>query len=207
MYEELAKIAKVHLLQSAVSKILVDMVFNAYFVGLDSQQTQLFQQMEELLAQFSHSEEPVNQWRANTLSLLHRDAPNMFSAPTTTLTNDVVTRITHLLTSLTDAPASSPPRDAALRALIGNAIDLARLLAVQKAVLRVYMPEILPHQRVHFEADVMEDIGGEEEDGLEAREIWCCVFPGVIKRGDENGGQMQFRNVICKARVLCSPES
>ena len=78
---------------------------------------------------------------------------------------------------------------------------------VQKAVLRVYMPEILPHQRVLFEVDCMEDIGGEDEDGLEGREICCVVFPGVIKRGDENGrSTTEFRNVIAKARVLCSPE-
>lgn len=53
MYEELAKIAKVHLLQSIVSKILVDMVFDAYFVGLDDTQTQLFRDMEKLLLVFS----------------------------------------------------------------------------------------------------------------------------------------------------------
>lgn len=54
----------------------------------------------------------------------------------------------------------------------------------------------------------MEDIGGEEldEDGLAEREICCVTFPGIIKTGDENGGQLHYRNVIAKARVLCSPE-
>ena len=68
------------------------------------------------------------------------------------------------------------------------------------------MPEILPHQRIIFEPDVMEDIGGEDEEELLSREICCVVFPGVVKKGDEKGGQMQFTNVIAKARVLCSPE-
>lgn len=78
---------------------------------------------------------------------------------------------------------------------------------MQKAVLRVYFPAILPHQRVPFEADTMEDIGGEDEDALAAREICCVAFPGVIKHGDESGGHLQqYRNVITKARVLCSPE-
>lgn len=90
--------------------------------------------------------------------------------------------------------------------LVNNSVELARLLAVQKAVLRVHMPDVLPHQRTLFEAATMEDVGGEDEEALARREIWCVVFPGVVKHGDENGGQMQFRNVIAKARVLCSPE-
>ena len=101
---------------------------------------------------------------------------------------------------------SSEARDSALRVLVNNSIELARLLVVQKAVLRVHMPEILPHQRILFEAATMEDIGGEDEEALADREICCVVFPGVIKHGDENGGQMQFMNVLSKAKVLCSPE-
>lgn len=49
MYEELASMAKVHLLQSVVSGILVEMVFNAYFVGLSQEQTGQLKQVEELL--------------------------------------------------------------------------------------------------------------------------------------------------------------
>jgi hypothetical protein len=52
MYEELAQTAKVHLLQSVVSKILVEMVFEAYFVGLSPEQTRYFRQMEHLLSTF-----------------------------------------------------------------------------------------------------------------------------------------------------------
>lgn len=55
MYEDLAHTAKVHLLQSVVSKILVDMVFSAYFVGLSDQETRRFRQMEELLGSFGTS--------------------------------------------------------------------------------------------------------------------------------------------------------
>ena len=52
MYEELAKTAKIHLLQSIVSRILVEMVFNTYFAGLSKDQTGLFRQMEDLLSKF-----------------------------------------------------------------------------------------------------------------------------------------------------------
>lgn len=79
---------------------------------------------------------------------------------------------------------------------------------MQKASFRVWMPELAPHQRTAFETRTMEDIGGEEyeeDEGLGSREIWCVTFPGVIKRGDESGGQLQLENVIAKARVLVDP--
>ena len=55
MFEELAHTRKVHLLQSIVSSILVEMVFNAYYVGLSEEQTGQFRKMEELLLSFSPS--------------------------------------------------------------------------------------------------------------------------------------------------------
>ncbi|KAJ6783180.1 hypothetical protein PWT90_10048 [Aphanocladium album] len=211
MYEELAKTAKVHFLQSVVSQILVDMIFDSYFVGLSKEQTGLFRQMEELLSSFCGQEqEPVNQWRASTLTLLRREAPQLLQQDTTTFAEQVVQRTNRILNRLTGdaAAAAEGPRDAALRVLVNNSIELARLLVVQKAVLRVYMPQVLPHQRVVFEPSMMEDVGGAEDDddGLTEREITCVVFPGVVKRGDEHGAQMQYQNVICKAKVLCRQE-
>jgi hypothetical protein len=88
-----------------------------------------------------------------------------------------------------------------------GAIDLARLLRVQRAVFAVYMPEVLPHQQTLFDPATMEDVGGEEdEDALARREISCVTLPGIVKHGDESGGRLHYRNVIAKARVLCSPE-
>lgn len=49
MYEELAHGAKVHLLQSVASKILIEMIFNAYYVGLTVEETTHFRKMEEIL--------------------------------------------------------------------------------------------------------------------------------------------------------------
>lgn len=221
MYEELAKTAKVHFLQSIVSRILVDMIFDSYFVGLSKEQTNLFRQMEQLLSSFCGQElEPVNQWRASTLTLLRREAPQLLQDDTTIFAETVVSRTNHILDALTgdtamaSANGAEGARDAALRVLVNNSIELARLLVVQKAVLRVYMPQVLPHQRVLFEPSTMEDIGGAEYDdddddgvgGLAEREVGCVVFPGVVKRGDEHGAQMQYRNVICKSKVVCRQE-
>jgi len=142
--------------------------------------------------------------------------------------DDVVTRVNSLLEAITtdsgpqppqrgpnSASPSSDPRTQSLRALVTSAIELSRLLVSQKAVFSVFFPEILPHQRVVFDKTTMEDMGGEEVDddddgdgggGATGREICCVTFPGIIKRGDETGGQLQFRNVIAKARVLCAHE-
>ncbi|KAL5588593.1 hypothetical protein FOBRF1_015121 [Fusarium oxysporum] len=204
MYEELASTHKVYLLQSIVSKILVEMVFDAYFVGLSEEQTQQFRQLEKLVSSYADSDEAINQWRSSTLSLLRRDGSSLKES-TSSVTEAILSRITRILDALCGT-SPSEARDSGLRVLVNNSIELARLVAVQKAVLRVNMPTVLPHQRVMFESETMEDLGGEDEESLTGREICCVAFPGVIKHGDEHGGHLQYRNVILKARVLCSPE-
>ncbi|KAI0011692.1 hypothetical protein F4779DRAFT_173788 [Xylariaceae sp. FL0662B] len=204
MYEELAAPAKVHLLQCVVSAILVETIFDSYFVGLPKDQATQLAQTEKYLASLS-SIEAVNQWRAMTLTMLQKEAPLKMQEETTSLTDSVIARVNRIVNTVTDAKETDS-RNQALRALVNNAIDLARLLVVQKAVFKVNMPKLLPHQRILFEASTMDDIGGEDEDSLTAREICCVTFPGIIKTGDENGDHLHFTNVVSKARVLCSPE-
>ncbi|KAG6006033.1 hypothetical protein E4U21_007459 [Claviceps maximensis] len=217
-YEDLAREAKVHMLQSIVSRILVEMVFGIYFLGLSDEQLRHFRQMEKTLSQLVLSEESVNQWRASTLALLRRDAPQLLQVETGTQIEKVARRINRILEAITtdgngstpSTPASSRsgPRHSSLRILVANSVELARLLVAQKAVLRVHMPDLAPHQQVPFDPATMEDVGGEDEDALAlaGRQIRCVVFPGVIKYGDENGGQMHFRNVITRTKVLCKPK-
>lgn len=50
MYEELAQTAKIHLLQSIVSRILVNRIFRAYFVGLSPDQEQQLKETERMVA-------------------------------------------------------------------------------------------------------------------------------------------------------------
>lgn len=126
---------------------------------------------------------------------------------TSNVTETVVSRVNSMLDSITETKTTET-RDQALTALVASAIELSRLLVIQKAAFKVWMPEILPHQRTMFDPATMEDIGGEDEESLAEREICCITFPGIIKTGDENGGghSQQYRNVISKARVLCRPE-
>ncbi|KAK5661446.1 hypothetical protein OQA88_11347 [Cercophora sp. LCS_1] len=204
MFEEI--MSKVHLLQALVSRVLVEEVFGKYFVGLSDEQAGQITQVETLLGSFAASSpEPVNQWRAQTLALLKREAGEKLQAETAHITATIVRKVNALLDAITDTTASEV-RNQGLRGLVTSAIELSRLLVVQKAVFKVFMPEILPHQRTMFDSTTMEDQGGEDDEGLEEREICCVAFPGILKRGDESGGHLQYCNVISKARVLCSPE-
>lgn len=210
LYEELAQTSKVCLLQSVVSRVLVQQVFGAYFVGLSIEQEEQLRRTEKMMTSFG-STESVNNWRSVTLSILKKEAVSSVQEQTTGIVEKVATAIISILSAITtDNSAGTAPNPEAraqlLRQLISNAIDLSRLMVVQKAVFEVWMPDIVSHQQTIFDHSTMEDIGGENEESLEQREICCVTFPGIIKRGDENGAQLQFRNVIAKAKILCSPE-
>ncbi|KAL2149635.1 hypothetical protein VTH82DRAFT_8287 [Thermothelomyces myriococcoides] len=204
MYEELASTSKIHLLQSIVSRLLVELVFDPYFVGLPGEAAGQIKQVEAFLSSVS-SPESVNQWRSLTLAMIKRDATQKLQTETSAVVEAVVSRVNKLLDSITGTDPTES-RNPCLQALVNSAVELSRLLAVQKAVFKIEMPVILPHQRTMFDPETMEDIGGEDEESLTDREICCVTFPGLVKRGDQSGGHLQYRNVISKARVLCSPE-
>lgn len=129
--------------------------------------------------------------------------------------------------SSTPGPAvAAATSEASLRQLITSSIELARLLAVQRASFLVFMPEVPPPAVVSagagdgdddarhppppavvaFDPARMEDVGGLDEEALAGAVVRCATFPGIVKRGDEAGGHMQqYENVIAKARVLCNP--
>lgn len=149
-----------------------------------------------------------------TLATLKKEAMEHMQGQTAQTVEGVVFRANRILDAITTDTATKgssggttiEAKDQTLRLLVNNAIELSRLLVVQKAVFEIWMPEIVPHQRVLFDYATMEDIGGEDEESLAQREICCVTSPGIVKRGDENGAQLQYRNVISKARVLCSSE-
>ncbi|GAP83829.2 hypothetical protein SAMD00023353_0502430 [Rosellinia necatrix] len=185
MYEELAVgETRAAFLQSVVSSILVEMIFDAYFVGLPAERATQLGQIENYLVHLS-STEAVNEWRAMTLSMLRKECVPKMQQETDGVTRNVVARVNHILNNITDAKATDA-RDQALRVLVINSISLARLLVAQKALFKVAMPKIVPYQRILFEADTMDHIGEEDEDNLRSREIRCVTFPGIVKIGDEN---------------------
>lgn len=203
-YESLAASSKVHLIQSLVSRLLVDRIFNEYFIGLSKEHADDLSKVEKYLGEFG-SAESMNQWRSTTLAILRKEAPRKLQTETTAVVESIVMQVNSIMGSISDVQ-SSETRDHSLRALITSSIELSRLLRVQKAVFSIMMPSIEAHQRTMFDAESMEDIGGEDEDTLNEREIRCVTFPGIVKNGDENGERGHLRNVVAKTRVLCAPD-
>ncbi|CZR52985.1 uncharacterized protein PAC_02863 [Phialocephala subalpina] len=203
-YETLASSSKVHLIQSLVSRILVEHIFFAYFVGLPKEQADDFSKTERFLSSFG-TIESMNQWRSATLSIIQKDAAQKLQSETTAVVEAVVSQVNQIMNSIGDLQHMEG-RDQSLRSLVNSSVDLARLMRVQKAEFSIMMPSIEGHQRTMFNPDTMEDIGGEDEDTLIEREIRCVVFPGIVKAGDENGERSHLRNVVAKIRVLCAPD-
>jgi activating signal cointegrator complex subunit 1 len=158
-----------------------------------------------ILTNLQGSTESMNQWRSTTLAILRKEAPQKLKIETEAVAETVINQVNSIMDSIGDVQHTET-RDQPLRALVNSAIDLSRLLRVQKAIFSIIMPSIEGHQRTMFDPDTMEDIGGEDEDTLSEREIRCVAFPGILKLGDENGERTHLRNVVAKIRVLCAPD-
>ncbi|KAF7953021.1 hypothetical protein EAE96_006243 [Botrytis aclada] len=204
MYQHLATSSKINFIQSLVSSILVFDIFRAYFVGLPEQQAMEIARTEITLGSYG-PEDAMNQWRSTTLGILLKEAPEKLKSETTTVVNTVVAQLNSLLDPIFDVQ-STEARDQSLKTIINVAIDLSRLLRVQKAVFSIMMPIIEEHQQTMFDEEKMEDIGGEDEDTLNEREIGCVTFPGIMKAGDENGERNHLVNIVAKMKVLCAPD-
>jgi activating signal cointegrator complex subunit 1 len=219
-YQALAPASKVHFIQSLVSRLLVEQIFDAYFIGLSKDHAEELSNVEKHLSSYgkillyiacyvtepsSGSLESMNQWRSTTLAILDKVAIEKLQAETTAIVEAVVKQVNNIMESISDIQHSES-RDQSLRALINSSIELSRLLRIQKAVFSTIMPSIEGHQRTIFDPELMEDIGGEDEDTLNEREIRCVTFPGVVKTGDENGERNHLRNIVAKIRVLCAPD-
>lgn len=203
-YESLASSSKVHLLQSIVSRLIFESIFEPFFIGLPAERAEQLRSIEHYLGGFGTSES-MNQWRSTTLAIILKEAPQRLASSTVTIIETIINQINTIMSAIGDI-LPSETRDQSLRALITNSIDLARLLRIQKAVFSVVMPSLEGHQMTMFDPTSMEDIGGEDEESLQQREIRCVTFPGIVKTGDENGEKSYLRNVVAKIRVLCAPD-
>jgi activating signal cointegrator complex subunit 1 len=149
--------------------------------------------------------ESLNAWRSTTLSILRKDATQKLSSETAAIAELVVDEFNQIMSDIGDIPPTEA-RDQSLRNLVNNSIELSRLLRVQKAKFTVLMPSIEGHQVTVFDRESMEDIGGEDEESLEGREVRCVAFLGIVKSGDENGERVHLKNIVAKMRVLCAPD-
>ncbi len=197
-------VAKVHLIQSLVSRLLVQRVFSAYFVGLPEEKEKELQNFDAWLEETSQDDADVNQWRAATLGVINK--PGLLSklgSRTEETVSFLARDVINILDGMTIGEGASEHEVRGLHTLINEAVSISRILRVQKAYFNVVMLVLEPHQVNIFEPESMDDIGGEDEESLQGREVVCVTLPVVVKEGDENGQRTQLRNVISKAKVLC----
>ncbi|KXJ96554.1 hypothetical protein Micbo1qcDRAFT_1462 [Microdochium bolleyi] len=203
-FEQVASQSKVALLQTIVARIMVEVVFEPYFAGLPDDQSETLRQHEHDLSQMLPAE-AINQWRASTLALVRKHSANTIREHTACLIDGGVARLNQVFDAITDTETTTT-RDQAARAFLGNALELAQALAVQKAQFKVDMHAILPHHQIPYDFATMEDVGGEDDEDLIGREVLCVIFPALVKTGDVAGEHLHFKNVICKAKVVCAAE-
>ncbi|TAQ84092.1 hypothetical protein B7494_g7576, partial [Chlorociboria aeruginascens] len=189
-YEGLVNGCKIHFIQSLVSRLLVESVFQEYFIGLPNERQDELKRVESFLSTL----ESMNQWRSTTLAILRKEAPQKLQDETTIVVEKFIQEINGIMHAITDVQTSEG-RDQSLRGLITSSIELSRLLRAQKAEFTVTMPLIEDHQREMFDGSSMEDIGGEDEDTLHEREIRCVTFPGILKNSRD--GLMNGPNFPC----------
>jgi activating signal cointegrator complex subunit 1 len=197
------------MIQSLVSHLLVTQIFSAYFIGLSHSQAAEFLSIEKTLLSYGTTES-LNTWRSTTLSIISKSSSHnkKIISETEAIISSIISQVNDIISNITIQDQNIPPesRDTSLRSLITSAITLSRLLRVQKAVFEIKMPVLEEHQQTMFDNERMEDIGGEDEESLNGREISCAVFPGVEKRGDENGERGHLVNIVSKVKVLCAPD-
>ena len=146
------------------------------------------------------------QWRSLTLGIIDQDERGYHIEHTRRTLNSMQANIETTLSELTATEMTVLQRSS-LRTILENAVKIARLVRRQHARFVFELPKVSAEREALFDGQVMEDVSGEEEEELKGRKVQCATFPAVYKLGDEKGDNMHLRNVIFKARVLCTQRS
>ena len=93
--------------------------------------------------------------------------------------------------------------EANLQGVIQKAIDMALVLRKQRACWTVRFPS----PPATFDANIMEDIDGDDEDGegeermAMDRHVALFIFPGLYKRGNAGGEHYDIESCLIKTKV------
>ena len=115
--------------------------------------------MEKYLKSVADDGGKVNQWRSTTLNILRSGSMEQLRPGTEAAVGSVVFKINRIMDDISDAEASDA-RDESLKVLINSAIELSRLLRVQKAVFKTVMPVLEAHHINRFDSEIMEVLVG-----------------------------------------------
>ncbi|EUC31722.1 hypothetical protein COCCADRAFT_100566 [Bipolaris zeicola 26-R-13] len=149
-----------------------------------------------------------SEWKRATIQVLEnsRVQPDLIREREELL-HRILGDICHLLFTLTSTTVTSSAQSA-LSGILKNAVDFQRTLALQKAryQLLFFRSE---GKKMCLDDRTMEAINDvdsttDDDTPMETdRTFLFCVFPGLVKHGDEWGEHDEMSNVLLKARV-CS---
>jgi len=132
------------------------------------------------------------QWRYLTVNILDKLKDERVAATTSNLAENIGDQVEQALQELLGVTPSAT-REQGIRSILRNAIDLAHLFQVQRAVFEFELPTANPHKSVLFDNDTMEDEFGQETPEMGGKYISFATFPAVVKYGDERGDNVSFR--------------
>ncbi|KAL9087725.1 MAG: hypothetical protein Q9165_006492 [Trypethelium subeluteriae] len=151
--------------------------------------------------------QPLNsdygQWRSLTFGIIDQDDQGDVTEHARRTLNSIQAGVEVALSQLTATEPSASQRTS-LRTILENSARIAMLVRKQRAQFVFELPKVSVEKKAIFDGTFMEDVNGEDEEELKGTKVQCATFPAVYKLGDERGENMHLRNVIFKARVLCT---
>ena len=197
VYQKFDAAVKLPIYQSTVACFMMEIFEEPFLFGLQSQRDwgkRLKQAAEGLSLVFDSA--TYNRWRASTFDTL-RQADGI-KEPVESSAAALAEMICIVLKSITDVE-DSEARLSSLKTIVLRAISLAHQIRVQQSQYLF----TLPSPGDQFDMTSMDDIN-EDVDGDVKRTIRCATFPAIFKLSDEDGVLLDEKNVVVKAKVLCT---
>ena len=197
VYRKFDSAAKLPIYQATVACYLMEILDEPYLFGIQGQRDwgkRLKQAAESLRTIFGP--DTYHRWRAMTFDTLRQS--DSIKEPVESAASGISEMICITLEAVTDVDESET-RLPSLKAIIQRVISLAHLIRVQRAQYEF----VLPSPGEAFDPLSMDDIS-DIIDSESEQHVRCAAFPALIKVGDEEGDELEPRNVVVKARVLCN---
>ena len=196
MYKAFDAAVKLPIYQATVACYMMEIFDEPFLFGLQGQRdwAKRLRQAAEGISSVLDSG-TYNRWRANTFDALRQS--DGIKEPLEKAATGIAEMICITLQAITDVEESEP-RLTSLKTIIHRAITIAHLIRVQQAQYQF----ILSSPEDQFDPSSMDDIS-EETDAEAGRTIRCATFPAIIKLSDEDGDELEEKNIVVRAKVLC----
>ncbi|KAF1835978.1 hypothetical protein BDW02DRAFT_494663 [Decorospora gaudefroyi] len=199
------RVQELGLCQAVVSQALVQILEEPLIVGLPL--TGPLAAIRQCAKVIHSTGLEYSEWRRATIRAVGTStARHELLKGTDDLLHRIAGDVAHLLFTLTSIPLTLGARSA-LMGILGDATELQRTFALQKANLQVHFfsrgrGTLQFHQRTMESVYDLDD-AMDEGDALTERMFLFCIFPCLEKYGDERGEHQETSHVLVKARVCC----